>query len=157
MHNIYSFCHPMKMCFSLSCFHIAEVKMLNSQLNFTMGRCKKWVGHLLLFSILFFTVLLGLFFEGKPSSSLHMWVSGLLFAAMWAHQVFDVSIPLLQTQSCHGNTLGEGKLECCKEWAKGDGQLARPLLWVSAHYDQVWWWKELWPNAVVDFRQKLDR
>lgn len=113
MHSIYSFCHPMKMCFFLSCFHISEVKMLNIDLIRRVNLISHWEnvkknewGICYFVSVLFFTVLLGLFFEGKPSSLLHMWVPGLLFAAMWAHQVFDVSIPLLQTQSCHGNTLG---------------------------------------------------
>lgn len=45
---------------------------------------------------------------GKAPRSLLMQLLGLSSATVQAHQVFDVSIPFLQTPGCHGNAPAVG-------------------------------------------------
>lgn len=135
---------------ALGC-HITEIKRhYISQLISSWHGIKKERGNCHCVSVLPSNALPGLFYWKTPSSVPHIWVAGLLCATMRAHQVFDVSIPLLQNPGCHGNTPGwqwQRKLQWREERAKGGGQLARPLLWAFF---------SLWPSLLINLALAKD-
>ena len=103
-------------------------------------------------------LLLSLFFWEKPSSSPHTYVTGLLCAAMRAHWVFDVSIPLLQSAGCHGNALGgSGSKVTVEGRASKGGRSISPLLFCEPLLSAVCWLRELRPEAFVTLGEKHPR
>lgn len=76
---------------------------------------------------------------------------------MWTHQVFDVSIPLLQTPGCHGNTLGgSGSRVTVEEKAGKKEEVSSPSLFcnLSAHCGQVCSWTYRWQKGVCWLQAK---
>lgn len=76
---------------------------------------------------------------------------------MWTHQVFDVSIPLLQTPGCHGNTLGgSGSGVTVEEKAGKKEEVSSPSLfcYLSARCGQVCWWTYRWQKGVCWLQRK---
>lgn len=76
---------------------------------------------------------------------------------MWTHQVFDISIPLLQTPGCHGNTLGgSGSRVTVEEKAGKKEEVSSPSLFcnLSAHCGQVCSWTYHWQKGVYWLQAK---
>lgn len=76
---------------------------------------------------------------------------------MWTHQVFDVSIPLLQTPGCHGNTLGgSGSRVTVEEKAGKKEEVSSPSHFcnLSAHCGQVCWWTYRWQKGACWLQRK---